>query len=157
MKKLIVTASLLLSMSAPFASAYSLVTSEVIKGVVENVDVTKREVVLVSNAGFQKVVSLAPDARVSIEINGENSSDISSLAKGREVRIVKKTLIPTDDTIEGVIVSIDNAERTAKVRKQNGDVVRVKFSQGLLVRNHNETLAFADLRRGQEVVVSKVN
>ncbi len=157
MKKLIVTASLLLSMSAPFASAYSLVTSEVIKGVVENVDLTKREVVIVSNAGFQKVVSLAPDAKVSIELNGENSSELSDLTKGREVRIVKKTMVPTNDTIEGVIVSVDTAARTAKVRKQNGDLVRVKFSEGLRVRNHNETLAFADLRRGQEVVVSKVN
>lgn len=157
MKKLIVTASLVLSLAAPFASAYSLVTSEVIKGVVENVDVTKREVVIVSNAGFQKVVSLAPDAKVSIELDGQNSSSLADLTKGREVRIVKKTLVPTNDTIEGVIVSVDNTDRTAKVRKSDGDVVRVKFSDGLRVRSHNETLAFGDLRRGQEIVVSKVN
>lgn len=157
MKNLFAASALLLAFSAPLAGAYSLVSSEVIKGVVESVDLQKREVVVVSNAGFQRVVSFAPDAQIDINLDGEAASGLAGLSVGREVRIERNILTPTDETIEGVIVSVNSSKRTAKVRQADGKVVNVKFNEGVRVRTPRETLALGDLKRGYEVIVSKVD
>ncbi len=157
MKNLFTASALLLAFAAPLASAYSLVSSEVIKGVVESVDLQKREVVVVSNAGFQRVVSFAPDAQIDINLDGASASGLASLNIGREVRIERNILTPTDETIEGVIVSVNTSKRTAKVRQADGKIVKVKFNEGVRVRTPQETLALGDLKRGFEVVVSKVD
>lgn len=157
MKKLFATSALLLAFATPFAGAYSLVSSEVIKGVVESVDLQKREVVLVSNAGFQRVVSFAPSAQIDINLDGEPTSGLASLGIGREVRIERSIMTPTDETIEGVIVSVNSSKRTARLRRADGKIVNVKFNEGLRVRTPQETLALGDLKRGHEVIVSKVD
>lgn len=157
MKKLFAASALLLAFSAPLASAYSLVSSEVIKGVVERVDLQKREIVVISNAGFQRVVSFAPNTRLDVNLDGETTASLTSLTVGREVRIERSIMTPTDETIEGKIVSVNSSKRTAKVRQSNGKLVTVKFSEGLRVRTPQETLALGDLKRGYQVIVSKVD
>src|SRR5690606_5085506 len=120
-------------------------------------DLHKREVVVVSNAGFHRVVSFAQDAQIDINLDGEPASSLASLNIGREVRIERNVMTPTDETIEGVIVSVNASKRTAKVRQANGKIVNVKFNEGLVVRTPQETLALGDLKRGYEVIVSKVD
>jgi len=145
--KTIVTSALLLALASPFASAYQVVSTEVVKGTIDSVNADANVVVLDHDLGTQEL-SLDPSAKIFLD--GETAA-LTDLPNGEKVSIKRVIYTPSSETIEGEIVSLDRKELTARIRVASNEIVKVKFNDGVAVNGLVED--FSSLRKGHTVIV----
>lgn len=151
LKKSVAASALLLSLSASFASAYSLVDTEIVKGTIETVDASTNTLVLEKANGRETRVDLSDNANFYID---GDAIDISDLKAGHEVRINRKTFTKVEDKLVGEIVSINRKDKTAKLRLSNRETVKVQFGDQVAVSGAKSVSTFNELRPGHQVVIS---
>ncbi|ACR13813.1 hypothetical protein [Teredinibacter turnerae] len=151
LKKSVAASALFLSLAAPFAGAYSLVDSEVVKGTIETVDASTNTLVLEKANGRETRVGLSEKA--NFYING-NAIDINDLKAGHEVRINRKTFTKVEDKLVGEIVAVNRKDKTAKLRLSNKETVNVQFGDQVAVSGVKSVSSFDQLRPGHQVVIS---
>ncbi|WP_188150684.1 hypothetical protein [Teredinibacter waterburyi] len=152
LKEIIAVSALTLTLSAPFAAAYSIISKESVTGTLESINTESRELVLKSKAGTSATVTLGSSAKVVM--GSDEFADLAKLTSGQEVVINKRTLTATEDNIEGVIVSINSSAKTARVRQDStGEIIEVQFGENVKVIDNNKTRPFASLRRGASVLI----
>lgn len=152
LNKAVLVTALTLSFAAPLASAYSVVTTESVKGTVTAVDTSARELTIVDKSGDKALLNLRSDAVVVKD--GQRSTDLSKLSPGQDIVFKKHTFTPANESLEGRIVSINHNSKIASIRRaDSGNIVKVRFGENVSVKNDVESMSFADLRRGHSVVI----
>ena len=152
LKQIISVSALTLTLIAPFAAAYSIISKESVTGTLQSINTESRELVLKSKAGASSTVKLGSSAKVVM--GNDEFSGLAKLTSGQEVVVNKLILTATEEKIEGVIVSINSAAKTARVRQDStGEIVEVQFGDKVKVIENNQARPFASLRRGASVLI----
>ena len=148
MKATVLISALIVTLAAPFASAYSIVDTQLITGTVEKVDVQNNLLVINKNFGKPEAVQLPANA--NIELQGKTTS-LSALEAGDKVRVARTTLTPTTKEISGEIVRLNRSDNSASIRTDAGKLVKVKFGNKLRVHGIVESNSIDSLRKGHLV------
>ncbi|WP_075188092.1 hypothetical protein [Teredinibacter haidensis] len=150
LNKAIAVSILALSISAPFASAFSVVSTDYIKGTVAEVNAEKNTIVIEKNTGKTETLTLSSEAKFVMD--GEQSS-LQSLEEGSTVSIKHKTYTPVTESIEGEIVSLNHKTNTARIRLDSKDVIEVRFGNNVTVTGAVAANSIDQLRKGYQVVL----
>lgn len=139
--------------ASPFANAFTVVSTEVTKGTVTNVDATTNTISLEAKDDTNSV-ALTDNARIILE--GKNGASISDIKQGHKIKIKRRIVQNALRKIEGKVLSVDHESYTAKVRQTNTrEVVEVRFSKNVKVLG--ETNLFTDIAAGQHISLKYVN
>ncbi|TVZ39725.1 hypothetical protein P886_4133 [Alteromonadaceae bacterium 2753L.S.0a.02] len=146
--------ALAISLSATYASAYSIVNTEVVKGTIEAVDEKSNSLVIEKANGREALVTLSENANLYID---GTASEISALEAGQEVRIDRKTFTKVEENLVGEIVAVNRKAKSAKLRLSNDETVNVQFSDKVAVTGLKSVSSFKELRPGHQVVIRYAN
>jgi|GEM_PF-1256550 len=148
------SAALVIALSAPIASAYSIVSSKVVQGTIKSVDAENYAITLESSSGREQILDIQESAKIYLD---GNKTQLSSLVEGQKVRIDHKTYTPVSNTIEGEIVSVNSKKNTARIRTEENRVVVVRFDETPTVKGDIKNGSLASLRKGHQVVLRYSN
>lgn len=140
------------TLSAPFADAFSIVDTTVVRGTITSVDAVKNTLEIEKRSGGTETLQFSNNA--TLYVNG-NAVNLDEIAPGHVVQIKHKTYTPADTEISGEIVALNHREKTAHIRVAGKDVVEVKFGSDPAVAGEVDT--FSELRRGHQVVLRYPN
>ncbi|SMF08195.1 hypothetical protein SAMN02745866_00605 [Alteromonadaceae bacterium Bs31] len=140
-----------LTFLSSFASAYSIVDTDVVSGKIASINSLQNTLVVQGFFGSKEEVMLKPSA--NIYFDGEQAA-LSDLSTGQSIKIKRTTYSPTTEKIEGEIVSLDRDSLSARIRVAYNEVVEVRFSDKVKVSGNVKGSDFNSLRKGQLVVVS---